>query len=148
MFKHIQNFLKLLSDDASKKQQLIDFNTALAALLIEVMRADGQVLTSELKEISKLLKLHCELETKQVTQLMLLSESLVENAIDLHAFVTVINQQTTYKERIDIVQILWTVALADSKIDPDEDHVVRKISGLMHVAHVDFIAAKLSAQSK
>ena len=37
------------------------------------------------------------------------------------------------EERIEIIQMLWTVAYADGVLDPEEDMLVRQIAGLIHV---------------
>ena len=44
--------------------------------------------------------------------------------------------------------MLWLVAFADGKKDAHEEHMVRKIAGLLHVAHPDFIDAKLKARGQ
>jgi uncharacterized tellurite resistance protein B-like protein len=123
----------------------IDFNTALAALLVEVMRADGKAHSSELNKISAILLTHCQLSQEQVTGLIAKAEPLVEEAIDLFAFVKQINNQTNDVERIEIVELLWHVAFADGELDSHEDHIIRRIAGLLYVSHADFIAAKLAA---
>jgi uncharacterized tellurite resistance protein B-like protein len=35
--------------------------------------------------------------------------------------------------------MLWRVALADEHLDKHEDHLVRKIAGLLYVSHADLI---------
>jgi uncharacterized tellurite resistance protein B-like protein len=35
--------------------------------------------------------------------------------------------------------MLWRVALADDRLDKHEDHVVRKVAGLLYVTHSDLI---------
>ncbi|MBE0369833.1 TerB family tellurite resistance protein [Pseudoalteromonas sp. MMG013] len=145
MFKQIKKLLKELSEQPREKNT-IDFNTALAALLIEVMRADGKVLEIELIKVTEVLVERCELDDKQVNALITLAQQLVEQAIDLYAFVKQINNNTSDIERIEIVQLLWFVAYADNDIDRYEDHIIRKIAGLLYVSHADFIAAKLAAQ--
>ena len=56
-----------------------------------------------------------------------------------------INNQTSDVERIEIVELLWRVAFADGELDSHEDHIIRRISGLLYVSHADFIAAKHAA---
>ena len=138
---------KLLSEFTAQpvREQGIDFNTALAALLVEVMRADGQYLAVESEKIAELLVKRCELNVNQVKALLNQAEQMVEEAIDLYVFVKQINSQTTDVERIEIIELLWCVAYADGELDSYEDHTIRKIAGLLYVSHVDFIAAKLSA---
>ena len=44
------------------------------------------------------------------------------------------------------MELLWLVAFADGRKDPEEEHLIRKIAGLLHVAHPDFIDAKIRAR--
>lgn len=146
VLKHIK---KLLTEFSAQPLETptVDFNTALAALMVEVMRADGKVLAVELKQIEELLVERCELERAQVDALIKTAQELVEQAIDLYLFIKQVNNHTDDVERIEIVQLLWYVAYADGNIDSYEDHTIRKISGLMYVTHADFIAAKLAASA-
>lgn len=146
MFKHIKKLLTEFSVQPIETPS-IDFNTALAALMVEVMRSDGKVLAVELKQIEALLVERCELDRTQVDALIKTAQLLVEQAIDLYLFIKQVNNNTDDVERIEIVQLLWYVAYADGNIDSYEEHTIRKISGLMYVAHADFIAAKLAASA-
>ncbi len=131
-------------NDTSVDRAAIDFETGLAALLVEVMRADGKVLTEELENIQNTLIHYCELELDAASRLLTKAKQLVEQAIDLYSFVNVVNEHTSDIERIEIIELLWQVAFADGQIDGQEDHVIRKIAGLMYVTHADFIQAKIN----
>ena len=41
---------------------------------------------------------------------------------------------------------MWQVAFADGQIEAIEDHIIRRIAGLVHVAHNDFIQLKIEAR--
>jgi len=51
------------------------------------------------------------------------------------------------EEKKRIVELLWLVAFADSRKDALEEHMIRKIAGLLGVPHPDFIDAKLRARA-
>ncbi|CAM4289619.1 TerB family tellurite resistance protein [Pseudoalteromonas byunsanensis] len=145
MLNHLKKLLQSATTQVPKPLEL-EFNTALAALLVEVMRADGKTLASEQDKIRDILTSRCQLAAQQVERLLSQAQQHVEHAIDLYAFVKQINRQTSDIERIEIIELLWLVAFADGHLDSHEDHIIRKISGLLYVAHVDFIAAKIAAQ--
>ena len=44
--------------------------------------------------------------------------------------------------RIALIEMLWEVAYADGRLDPDEDALVRRIAGLVHVSDQDRGAAR------
>ena len=48
-------------------------------------------------------------------------------------------------ELIELVEQLWRVASADTVVHKYEEHIIRRICGLLHVSHREFIAAKLRA---
>ena len=145
MLSHIKKLLKDLSPQGVKANAL-DFNTALAALLVEVMRADGRSSKRELSKVADILVTRCELSSAQADSLISQAELLVEEAIDLFAFVKQINNHTSDVERTEIVELLWHVAFADDELDSHEEHIVRRIAGLLYVSHSDFIATKLTAK--
>ncbi|MEK6594039.1 MAG: TerB family tellurite resistance protein [Pseudomonadota bacterium] len=37
------------------------------------------------------------------------------------------------EQRVLLIELLWRIAYADGKLDPYEDHYVRKIAHLLHV---------------
>ena len=45
-----------------------------------------------------------------------------------------------------LIENLWRIAFADGELHHYEEHVIRRIAGLIHVSHMDFIAAKLRAE--
>jgi uncharacterized tellurite resistance protein B-like protein len=144
---HIKSLFSRLTE-VEQPTTKIDFKTALAALLVEVMRADGEIKSAEINKIHTILSAKSDLSSDDTNSLIELAQGLVEQAIDLYSFVSVINEQTSDIERIDIIELLWHVALADGEIDSYEDHIIRKISSLMYVSHVDFIQAKINAGQK
>ena len=149
VFKKLKALLADFSNElqqTNKPENSIDFNTGLAALLVEVMRADSKIEQSELDKIAEILKTQCELDERQVEVLIDKVRPMVEAALDLHQFVKEVNAKTSYEERMEVIELLWHVAFADGHLDDYEDHIIRKISSLMYVAHVDFVAAKIRVQ--
>jgi uncharacterized tellurite resistance protein B-like protein len=42
--------------------------------------------------------------------------------------------------------MLWELAYADGELDAHEEHRIRRLAGLLHVSHSEFIRTKLAAQ--
>jgi len=145
MIAHLKSLLRKF-DEKNTETDSIDFKTGLAALLVEVMRADGHTDKQELDSIEHTLITYCDLDITATSQLLDKAKQLVEQAIDLYSFVNVVNANTNDVERIEIIEFLWQVAYADGSLDGQEDHIIRKISGLMYVTHADFIQAKINVQ--
>ena len=65
---------------------------------------------------------------------------------DYHRFTTVLNERFTQPQKIALVEAMWQVAYADEHLDANENHVISKVAGLLHVTHGEYIAAKLHAK--
>jgi len=63
-------------------------------------------------------------------------------------FTSLINKGFSYEQKVKVVEHLWEVAFSDASLDKYEEHMVRKIAGLIYVSHKDFIDAKLRVKKK
>jgi uncharacterized tellurite resistance protein B-like protein len=70
----------------------------------------------------------------------------VEDATDLFQFTQLINDQYSHEQKEGLIYAMWRVALADGKVQAIEDHIIRRVAGLIHVSHSDFIRLKLKAR--
>jgi uncharacterized tellurite resistance protein B-like protein len=120
-----------------------EFNLALGALLVEIIHADRELHPQEQALALSLLQHRLSLSAEDAQALLEDATSKVNEAIDLYAFSKAINNQTTAEERIEILSFLWQIAMADGHIDSHEEHLIRRIAGLLYVTHEDFIVAKL-----
>lgn len=144
MFKQIKQLFSAFDEQPAQLQEH-DLKTAIAALLIEVMRADREQQDDELKTLSLTLKKYFNLSDEDVSELMQSAGKSLDDAIDYFQFSKQINDQCSAEQRIEIIELLWRLAYADGELDPQEEYVIRRVSNLLYVAHEDFIAAKLAA---
>jgi uncharacterized tellurite resistance protein B-like protein len=56
--------------------------------------------------------------------------------------VSAINRAFTQEQKVRLVEHLWRVAHADDALDVHEDHLVRKISDLLYVPHIESMLAR------
>ncbi|MGY0640578.1 MAG: tellurite resistance TerB family protein, partial [Paraglaciecola chathamensis] len=47
--------------------------------------------------------------------------------------------------RRGIIDGLWKIAYADDVLDPEEEHMIRRVADLLYVSHSQFIQSKLAA---
>ncbi|NMM40675.1 TerB family tellurite resistance protein [Pseudoalteromonas arctica] len=144
MFKQIKQLFSAFDEQPAQLQEH-DLKTAVAALLIEVMRADREQQDDELKTLSLTLKKYFNLSDEDVSELMQSAGKSLDDAIDYFQFSKQINDQCSAEQRIEIIELLWRLAYADGELDPQEEYVIRRVANLLYVAHEDFIAAKLAA---
>jgi uncharacterized tellurite resistance protein B-like protein len=118
-------------------------NLAVAALLVEVLRADYDVDEAERTQVVRSIGNILGLGPAESTALLELAERNVDQAHDLFQFTSMINASFTDAEKERLVEHLWQVARADATIHKYEEHLIRRIADLLHVPHASFIAAKL-----
>ncbi|MCF2900509.1 TerB family tellurite resistance protein [Pseudoalteromonas sp. SSMSWG5] len=142
------NKIKQLFSTMSESQSSIsehDLKTAVAALLIEVMRADDELQDDEQQTLNETLKKYFSLTDEAVEELIDGASQSLDDAIDYFQFSKQINAQCSAEQRIDIIELLWRLAYADGNLDKHEEMVIRRVASLLYVTHEDFIAAKLAA---
>ncbi len=123
-----------------------DIQFATAALLMEVTRSDNDVSEVEKDAVLAILNNLFEFTAAEVMSLMELAEDASDEAHDLYSFTRLINDNYEYQSKKQLVRNLWDVAYADGRLDEFEEHIVRRISGLIHVSNHDFIRAKIAAR--
>ena len=124
-----------------------ELRLATAALLFEVVRADGNVDESERAIMRTAVQSTFDLAPGELDELVRTAETASTQAVSLYEFTRVLQAALAPEEKKRIVELLWLVAFADSRKDALEEHMIRKIAGLLGVSHPDFIDAKLRARS-
>ena len=116
---------------------------ATAAILLEVANIDEEFSIDERERILAILKSRFNLEDEYVVELVELSDEQRKKTIDLWHFTNIINQTYSSKEKEQIIESIWQVIYADGRLDKYEDHIVHKLSNLLHIPHSRMIQAKL-----
>lgn len=119
---------------------------AAATLLMEMMRMDSRIADEERAAIAAMLQHQFGLDAAQLDALVAAAERESRQANDYYRFTSMINRSCDYAQKLQIVENLWRVALADSHLDAHELHLMRKITDLLHIKHGDAIAAKQRAR--
>jgi uncharacterized tellurite resistance protein B-like protein len=121
---------------------------AAAALMFEIVRADASVEDAELTVMRASLQSSFDLSAEETGELVRLAEEQSRSASSLYEFTSLVDAGLDAAQKKRIVELLWLVAFADGRKDAHEEHLVRRIAGLLHVPHPDFIDAKLRARAR
>lgn len=132
--------------DAPPEAQEHALRVAAAALLFEIVRADASVRDEERTVMRASLQGSFGLSADETDELMRLAEEQSRGASSLYEFTSLVDARLDAAQKKRIVELLWLVAFADGHKDAHEEHLVRKIAGLLHVPHPDFIDAKRRAR--
>ena len=145
------NFFKKIFQTEESKTPIIDDKTstkACIALLLETSMADEILDESELIALKNTLQKDFQINEDEIDELINLAKENVDNSTSLYEFTRDINDNFDAAERVKLIESMWKIAYADGNIDKYEEHIIRKVSNLIYVAHSDFIKAKLSAQEQ
>lgn len=134
---------KMFLTGQPEEQRRHSLEMAVAALLIEVSRADLDLAESEKMSVITTLSKTFSLTGQELTELVALAEQEVEASVSIYQFTQLVNQEYSQTEKLELVEAMWKVAFADGSIDKYEDHLIRKVTDLIHVSHSDFIQKKL-----
>ena len=131
-------------DEGTREQAC---NLAVAALLVEVLRADYATADAERRQVVESLRGMLGLGEAECAELLVEAEQQVDKAHDLHQFTAEINRALAHEEKVRVVEQMWRVARSDETVHKYEEHIIRRVSDLLHVSHREFIAAKLRASA-
>ena len=133
-------------EEVSEAQQIA---VAAGVLLIEIARADDDVADGEIDIAVNHLKRSFQNNSVKIDDVFTrIIKEKSEDAISLHEFTDLINKEWDKEKKIKLLQALWQVANADSKIDKYEEYYIRKIKDLLYLSDREFIQAKLSVLDK
>ena len=101
--------------------------------MITTAKHDGIFDEIEKQEILKLLNNYYKLTDESLISLFEISVTMVDNASDIHQFTSKINSSLDDEEKLEIIEMLWKIIIADGRIDDYENALVRKLSGLLYI---------------
>ena len=149
MIKKIKELISNLSDkdvqEESQDPSLI--NNACAALLIEIAYADKDFDESEKMSLKNSLMTTYKIDEIEIDELILDASQSVQESTSLYGYTRIVNDEFSYDEKLNLLKNLWKIAYADGDLDKYEEHLIRKISDLIHVSHSDYINIKLEIRN-
>ena len=120
---------------------------ATAALLVEVVRADYDEDLVEGEAVFNQLQGFFDLSENETTLLIEEAEREADHSVSLQSFTRVLHERLSLVEKRTVIEMLWRVAMADSRLDKHEDHLVRKVAGLLYIPHGDLIRIRNRVKS-
>ena len=132
------------ADPAAREHAL---RVATALLLIEVAKADYAEDLAEDEAMLRSLRQFFALDDEAAALLLDEARSTADRAVELQQFTRRLHEQLSVAEKQRVVEMRWQVALADSRLDKHEDHLVRRIAELLYVSHSDLIRIRNRVRS-
>lgn len=119
---------------------------ATAALLVEVVRMDGDIDAAEREVALTAVRTKFGLSAEEAETVVRLAEQEAREAHDYYQFTSLLNRHFSPEQKERVIEHMWQVAYADAHLSAWEQHLVRKIAELLYVPHAAYIAAKLRAR--
>ena len=106
---------------------------AIAALLVRVARADDHYDDAERARIDQVLACRRGLTPHEAAERRAEAEAMEAEASDTVRFTRQIKDRIALEDRQGVLAAMWEVAYADAGRGPDEDSLIRLVSGLLGI---------------
>ena len=141
------NFFKKKKDQDSENVSVsFDFELTAAVLAYEIARIDGEVDEDELKILMSELVLIANKTNKDESEILEIIESYSKNSVSFHDFVEDINKEYSKDEKMNLLRFMWDVAYADSKLDIEEERLIRRVADLIKIKDIEVLKLKHNAK--
>lgn len=140
MLKALKNLL--LVNDSNKRDQPMTDAFAVTCLMVEASTMDGHVDPIERETIVRLLTDHFKETAEDAMILLQRAEKHIQQAQQILPLTKRIKDQYDEDGRIEIIELIWEVILADGVLHAYEDNLMRRIGALIYVSDRDRGIAK------
>lgn len=140
------DFLKRLTDPAPATLAQTDARLALTALLVRVARSDNEYSAAERRNIQDIISNRYGLDQTGRDALLSDAETLEAEAPDTVRFTRAIKDAVPYEDRLEVIEALWQVVLADGARAKEEDALLRLVANLLGVTDMDSAQARLRVE--
>jgi uncharacterized tellurite resistance protein B-like protein len=120
---------------------------ATAVLLHELVRADFEHHDLETGQLRAELAQAFGISPQQVDELLGSATHLAAAKVSLHDEIAQLNSQLDAAGKRELIAMLWRLAWADGRVDPQEEALIRRLADLLFVPHSVFVQEKLKAAS-
>ena len=146
MFSNLKTALKKITSKTEEEEEYKGEDIqAVIILLIEACQIDGETGQEEVQYIKKLLinKFNFSEADAEAN----INTALKDNnkRIEIFSQIKIILNEMDHKERIDVIEMMWGVILADGIIDDFEANLMRRMSGLLYISGIESAEAKKRA---
>ena len=146
MFSNLKTALKKITSKTEEEEEYKGEDIqAVIILLIEACQIDGETGQEEVQYIKKLLI--NKFNFSEADAGANINTALNDNnkRIEIFSQIKIILNEMDHKERIDVIQMMWGVILADGIIDDFEANLMRRMNGLLYISGIESAEAKKRA---
>ena len=139
-------FKKNNQAEVENENNEFDYDLLSVYLAYEVGRTDGDIDLKEMGVLKDFVKSSLK-DNRNVDDVINDIEQYSQDNASLHDLITEINSSFNKNEKHFLISSLWTVAYATNGLDKYEDALIRKITDLLNIKHVDMLKLKEDVKS-
>ena len=122
-------------------------NILITSLLIECAKGDYDFSDQEILKIKDLIKKKLKIDQPKINLIFDKALEMVEENVELYSLTKDIRDNFDKEEILQIFEYMWSVVLADGKIDDFEAALMSKLVGLFHLTGKESAEAKKKAMT-
>ena len=130
MIKSLKNFF--IKSEDNIEIEISDLNI-LCGIMIEAANIDGNIDQKEIDKISDFLVYLFEEKPENVQREIQRCQNDLNKNKSLHFFTSKINKLYSNEKKIELIEILWEIILADGKVHDYESNLIRRLAGLLYL---------------
>ncbi len=140
------NFFKKKNDPKKDARKDFDVELTASVLAYEIARIDGNIGHDELKILMNQLVIVAKKSNKKESEILKIVENYSRDSVSFYDFIKDINIEYSKIEKISLLKFLWDVAYADSKLDIEEERLIRRIADLINIKDIEVLKTKNDAK--
>ena len=122
-------------------------NILITSLLIECAKGDYNFSDQEISKIKDLIKKKLKIDQSKVNLIFDEAFEMGKENVEIYSLTKDIRDNFNKEEILDIFEYMWSVVLADGKVDDFEAALMTKLVGLFHLTGKESAEAKKRAMS-
>tara|TARA_B100000768_G_scaffold2175_1_gene2821 strand:+ start:337 stop:792 length:456 start_codon:yes stop_codon:yes gene_type:complete len=143
MFSNLKSAMKNITSKTENEDEYKGEDIqAVIILLIEACQIDGKASEEETDYIKKLLikKFKFSEAESDLNMKKALDDS--DKRIEIFSQIKIVLNEMDHHERVEVIEMMWGVILADGIIDDFEANLMRRMNGLLYVSGIESAEAK------
>ena len=145
MLKRLTDFFQQTETQGTLTQNADALHVAAAALMVRAAQIDGDIDAHEQELIQKMIGPNFGLDAGEAETLLTQAHEALESANDLFQFTQQINASFSIDHKLQLVEVLWQIVLADGVVDDYEANLMRRVAGLVYITDQQAGAARKRA---
>ena len=130
MINSLKNFF--IRSEENIESEISNLNI-LCGIMIEAANIDGTIDQKEIEKISNFLVYSFEEKQEDVQREIDRCINDLNNHKSLHFFTSKINKLYSNEKKIELIEILCEIILADGKVHDYESNLIRRLAGLLYL---------------